>query len=148
MESDCHLPSKLRCGMGGYPNRRCVYHQRIQPPTARLLVDTIPAFDSPCIYAGDFNCRSTTWGYTSTNPDGVALEDWASASGVQLLFDPKQPDSFHSGRWNTTSNPDLAFANLNGPSPHRTILDPFPRSQHRPSLITPDNQSNQYLPNQ
>ena len=110
-----------------------------KPPTARLLVDTIPAFDAPCIYAGDFNCRSTTWGYTSTNPDGDALEDWASASGVQLLFDPKQPDSFHSGRWNTTSNPDLAFANLKGPSPHRTILDPFPRSQHRPSLITPDN---------
>ena len=52
-----------------------------------------------------------------------------------LLHDPKQPDSFHSGRWNTTTNPDLAFVNLDGPAPSRIILDHFPKSQHRPSLI-------------
>ena len=48
---------------------------------------------------------------------------------------PSVPDSFHSGRWNTTSNPDLAFVNLDGPAPSRIILDHFPKSQHRPSLI-------------
>ena len=108
-------------------------------PQDRLQANTIPTFTPTCIYAGDFNCRSTTCGYSSTNPDGAALEDWASTSGAHLLFDPKQPDSFHSGRWNTTSNPDLAFAILDGPSPHRTVLDPFLRSQHRPSLISSDN---------
>ena len=54
---------------------------------------------------------------------------------MHLLHDHKQPDSFHSGRWNTTSNPDLAFVNLDGPAPSRIILDHFPKSQHRPSLI-------------
>ena len=105
-----------------------------KPPTFRLQPDSIPVFTSPCIYAGDFNCRSTTWGYSSSNPDGDILEDWASASGVHL-YDPKQPDSFHSGRWNTTTNADLAFVNLVGPAPSRIILDHFPKSQHRPSLI-------------
>ena len=107
-----------------------------KPPPFRLQPDSLPVFNGPCLYAGDFNCRSTTWGYSSTNPDGDALEDWASASGMRLLYDPKQPDSFHSGRWNTTSNPDLAFVNLDGPDPVRVILDHFPKSQHRPSLIT------------
>lgn len=69
--------------------------------------------------------------YSSSNPDGVTLEDWASASDVQLLYDPKQPDSFHIGRWNRPSNPDLTFTNLNGTSSQRIILDPILRSQHR-----------------
>ena len=40
---------------------------------------------------------------------------------------------------NTGTNPDLAFASV-GPNsrlPDRRILEKFPRSQHRPSLITP-----------
>jgi len=61
-----------------------------KPPTSQLHADSIPAFGPPCIYAGDFNCRSTTWGYSTTNPDGTTLEDWASASGVQLLYYPKK----------------------------------------------------------
>lgn len=75
------------------------------------------------------------------NLDGTALEDWASACGVHLLFDHKEPVSFHSVRWNTTTNPDLAFVNLNGPSLHCVVFDRFPKSQHRPSLITPHNPS-------
>ena len=54
-------------------------------------------------------------------------------------MNPKQPDSFHSGRWNTTSNPDLAFAHMPDSSVHRIVLDRFPKSQHRPSLIDQDN---------
>ena len=48
-------------------------------------------------------------------------------------------DSFYSGCWNTGTNPDLAFASV-GPNsrlPDRRVLDKFPRSQHRSSLITP-----------
>ena len=47
--------------------------------------------------------------------------------------------SFYSGRWNTGTNPDLAFTSI-GPNsclPDRHVLDKFPRLQHRPSLITP-----------
>jgi len=104
-------------------------------------MDTIglPYFCRPFIYAGDFNCYSTTWGYHSANASGKDLEDWTSASGLNLLHVPKQPNSLHSRRWNTSTNPDLACVNLAGPLPHRTMLEPFPKSQHRPSLIQPMN---------
>ena len=48
-------------------------------------------------------------------------------------------ESFHSGRWNTVTNPDLAFASVGSNSrlPDRRVLEKLPRSQHRPSLITP-----------
>ena len=41
--------------------------------------------------------------------------------------------------WNTGTNPDLAFAGVDPDSrlPDRRVLDKFPRSQHRPSLIIP-----------
>ena len=110
-----------------------------KPPSTNLNTTVIPYFSRPCMYAGDFNCHSTTWGYRSTNASGEALEDWASASGLNLLHDPKQPDSFHSSRWNTSTNPEVAFVNLAGLLPHRTILEPFPKSQHRPLLIQPIN---------
>ena len=100
-----------------------------------------PIFPPPCIYAGVFNCHSTTCRYQTTSSNGSALEDWASIADVTLLHDPHQPDSFRSGRWNTTSNQDLAFVNVTSILPQRLVLHPFPRSQHRPSFITPYNPS-------
>ena len=48
------------------------------PILFRLQSDSIPVFTSPRIYAVDFNYRSTTRGYSSSNPDGDTLEDfWA-----------------------------------------------------------------------
>ena len=45
--------------------------------------------------------------------------------------------TFHSGRWNTGTNPDLTFVSVDRDkrAPDRRILKKFPRSQHRPSLI-------------
>ena len=47
--------------------------------------------------------------------------------------------TFHSGRWNTGTNSDLTFVSVGPDSrvPDRRILEKFPRSQHRPSLIVP-----------
>ena len=58
---------------------------------------------------------------------------------LALLYNAKDAASFYSGRWNTGTNPDLAFASVcpNSRLPDRHVLDKFPRSQHRPSLITP-----------
>ena len=46
---------------------------------------------------------------------------------------------FYSSLWNTGTNPDLAFASAdpNSRLPDRCVLEKFPRSQHRASLITP-----------
>ena len=69
--------------------------------------------------------------------DGDALIAWASANNLTLLYDPKEPASFHSQGWNSDTNPDLAFAHTADTGiPTRRVLDKFPRSQHRPSLIS------------
>ena len=92
-----------------------------------------------CFYAGDFNCRHADWGYDDNSPDGECLAGWASINCLALLYNAKDAASFYSGRWNTGTNPDLAFASVdpNSRLPDRCVLDKFPRSQHRPSLITP-----------
>ena len=59
-----------------------------KPPGTRLCLDSLPRFQQPCIYAGDFNCHSTTWGYSSTTTDGTTLEHWGSNTDVTLLYDP------------------------------------------------------------
>ena len=109
-----------------------------KPPPSRLEPTSIPDVPAPAIYAGDFNCRHIDWGYNTTNEDGSTLTDWASAIDATLLYDPKEPSSFTSGRWNTETNPDLAFSKTHQyePLPERRVLDRFPRSHHRPLLIT------------
>ena len=67
-----------------------------KPPDTRFHLESLPQYPKPCIYAGNFNCCSSTWGYTCTNSDGNILEDWASATDTTLLYDPKQPYSFCS----------------------------------------------------
>ena len=73
--------------------------------------------------------------------DGECLVAWASLNGVVPLYDPKNVANFHSGRWNTGTNPDLTFVSVvpDSPVPDKRILETFPRSQHRLSLIVPPN---------
>ena len=109
-----------------------------KPPPTRLRTLDLPVFPHPCLYAGDFNCRHADWGYDDNSPDGECLAGWASINCLALLYNAKDAASIYSGRWNTGTNPDLAFASvgLNSRLPDRRVLDKFPRSQHRPSLIT------------
>ena len=57
---------------------------------------------------------------------------------MTLFQDPKGNFTFHSGCWKSETNPDLAFARTETSSqlPDRRVLGKFPRSHHRPSLIT------------
>ena len=96
-------------------------------------------FSHPCLYAGDFNCRYADWGYDDNSPNGECLAGLASINCLTLLYNAKDAPSFYSGRWNTGTNLDLAFASV-GPNNcllDRRVLDKFPRSQHQPLLITP-----------
>ena len=75
----------------------------------------------------------------TTSPDGESLDSWATSNNLGLLYNPKETASFFSRRWNVGTNPYLAFASFGQDSrlPDRRVLGKFPRSQHRPSLITP-----------
>ena len=101
----------------------------------------LPQYPHPAIYAGDFNCQHTLWGYRNDTSDGTMLNDWAPNLDLTLLYDNRQPNSFCSGRWQTQTNPDLAFTTTKSAHTnclHRIVTDLFPRSQHRPSIITHD----------
>ena len=109
-----------------------------KPPPSKMTPMSITIFFHPCLYAGDFNCQHTNRGYTNTSEDGSFLSTWAASGNLSLLYDPKGPASFLSGRWGSETNPDLAFASSSDDNqlPCRRVLEKFPRSQHRPSLIT------------
>ena len=77
--------------------------------------------------------------FDNKSPDGECLAGWASINCLALLYNAKDAASFYSGRWNTGTNTDLAFPRV-GPNSRlagRRVLKKFPRSQHRPLLITP-----------
>ena len=114
-------------------------HRNIKYIKLRLRSLDLPVFPHLCLYAGDFNCCRADWGYDDNSPDGECLAGWASINCLALLYNAKDAASFYSSRWNTGTNPDLAFASVGPYScfPDRRVLDTFPRSQHRPSLITP-----------
>ena len=110
-----------------------------KPPPTQLQASDLPVFPHPVLYAGDFNCPPVCWGYRTSSADGECLVAWTSLNGLVPLHDPKHVAAFNSGRWNTGTNPDLAFVSVGPDSrvPDRRILEKLSRSQHRPSRIIP-----------
>ena len=92
----------------------------------------LPVYPHPCLYAGDFNCRHVGWSYDDNNPDGERLANWESINCLSLLYNAEDAAIIYSGRWNTGTNRDLAFASV-GPNSRlldRRVFEKFPRSQH------------------
>ena len=70
--------------------------------------------------------------------DRDQLRNWASCNDFHLIHDSKQRGTFRSARWNRDYSPDLCWISTIGGHPQTTlctVLDDFPRSQHRPSVI-------------
>ena len=66
----------------------------------------------------------------------MRLANWYLLNNLHKLYDPKQSQTFFSGRWKRRTNPDLTLCSYaDGGIPMREVLNPFPRSQHHPSLI-------------
>ena len=112
----------------GYRNVNVYKH----PPT-RLQASALPVFPYPVLYAGDFNCphvnwsyriTHVNWGYRTNSADGECLVAWASLNGLVPPHDSKDVAIFHSGCWNTDTNPDLTFVSFGPDSrvPDKCIL--------------------------
>ena len=110
-----------------------------KPPPKRPQASDLPVFPHPVPYAGDFNCTHVNWAYRTSYANRECLVAWTSLKGLVPLHNPKDVATFYSGRWNTGTNPDLTFVSVGPDSnvPDRRILEKFPSSQHRPSLIVP-----------
>lgn len=72
-----------------------------KPPNVNWLDSVIPTFDHPCLYIGDFNSHHFLWGYRTNCSNGAKLMDWCDENNLQIIFNPKDKGTFHSGRWNT-----------------------------------------------
>ena len=110
-----------------------------KPPPTQLQTSDLLVFPHPCLYDGDFNCPHADWSYVANSVDRECLAGLENINNLALLYNPKDSVSFHSGRWNSSTNPDLTFASADSDRrlPDRRVLEKFPKSQHRPSLITP-----------
>lgn len=99
----------------------------------------LPVMPHQSIYIGDFNSHHTSWGYDINDNNGEILYNWMDSENMQLVFNAKDRKTFHSGRWDRGYNPDLCIVSKNKNQiaipAYRTVLNNFPRSQHRPILI-------------
>ena len=97
-----------------------------------------PVLPHPTVLVGDFNSHHPNWGYSEPDSDGDQLQNWASCNDFHLIHDSKQRGTFRSARWNRDYSPDLCWISTVGGHPQPTsctVLDDFPHSQHRPSVI-------------
>ena len=95
-----------------------------KPQPTRLQASALPVFPHLVLYAGNFNCPHVNWGYRTSSAGKECLVAWASLNGFVPLHDPKDVATFHSGRWNTGTNPDLTLVSVDPDSraPDRRIL--------------------------
>ena len=64
------------------------------PPEPFLLPPLIQRI-KPQIVIGDFNSHSTLWGYTTTDSEGEAVEQWADSNRLSLIHNAKLPKNIH-----------------------------------------------------
>jgi len=113
-----------------------------QTSTSRLLRTGVPQIHYLFFHTHhcwlEISSHHHHWGYHEPDEDGEMLPDWASGNDNHLIHDSKQRGTFHSARWKRDYSPDLCLVStVNGrPQPAScTVLEDFPHSQHRPSVI-------------
>ena len=113
------------------------YYQYLQ--TVNSSIPNTAFVPAPSYILQRFQLSLQSWGYLSNNPHEDALHDWAHIVDLKLLFNHKQPKSFHSAVWNTHTNPGLTFyfCDISSLLPHTVhkIGGNFPKSQHSPTII-------------
>ena len=60
-----------------------------KPPPEPFLIHPLGQRIKPRIVIGDFNSHSTLWGYTTTDSDGEAVEQWADSNRLLLKKNQK-----------------------------------------------------------
>lgn len=110
-----------------------------KPPNEKWPLPTLLPVQHPSVLAGDFNNHHTSWGYDENGENKEVLSKWIETENMQLIFSGKDRHTFHSERWNLGYNPDLCIVSKdhNGVSlqVQRSVLNNFPKSQHRPVHI-------------
>ena len=109
------------------------------PQDKQLCLNLMDIPPENCLVIGDFNSHSTSWGYQENDTRGNEVEDWQIDNSLVLINDPKDPPTFFSRRWRTTTTPDLAFATGDIASKtSRHVQNQLGGSDHRPIILAID----------
>ena len=82
-----------------------VVHFVCKPPNEKFVLLALGQGNVPHIVIG----HSTTGGYTTSDNNGEAVEQWADTCNPTLIHDTKLPKSLTCARWKRDYNPDLIF---------------------------------------
>lgn len=113
----------------------CIITSVYKPPNADFKFIEPSNFRNQVnkIIIGDFNCQSTSWGYSFTDKNGEELENRAERNELNLIHDSKLPSSFSSRRWKNTYNPDNIFVSETlAVQSLKSVEAAIPHTQHRP----------------
>ena len=114
-----------------------VVHSLYKPPPEPFLLPPLGQRIKSRIVIGDFNSHSTLWGYTITDSDGEAVEQWADSYRLSLIHNAKLPKSFNSAIWKKGYNPDLIFVSSNiSDMPTKPKCPALPAVEGKPSLVS------------
>ena len=114
-----------------------VVHSVYKRPNDPLELPALGHRNLPHIVIRDFNSHSTTWGYTRTDNEEGAVEQWADSCEFTLIHDAKLPKSFKSARWKIGYNPYLIFAyDSIANMCKKSVMDPITHTQHRPICVS------------
>ena len=114
-----------------------IVHSLYKPPPEPFLLPPLGRRIKPHIIIGDFNSHSTFWGYTTTDSDREAVDQWEYSNRLSLIHKAKLPKSFNSAIWKKGYNPDLIFVSSNILDMcEKSVLDPISRTQHRHICVT------------
>ncbi|XP_046862756.1 uncharacterized protein LOC124456329 [Xenia sp. Carnegie-2017] len=111
-----------------------------KPPNENWPSPPLPHISHPTVVTGDFNRHHLDWGYRTNNTAGEDISTWTLQNNMHLLFDPREKGTFFSARWQREYSTDLIFVSKDNDDiplySSRQVLGSFPKSQHRPLLIT------------
>ena len=80
-------------------------HSVYKRPTAPLVLPALGHINLPHIVIGDFNRHNTTCGYTTTDDDRNAVEQWEDSYNLTLIHNANLPKSFDSAEWKKMIQP-------------------------------------------
>ena len=72
-----------------------VVHSVYKPPNKKFVLPALEHGHLPHIVIGDFNSHNTTWGYTTTDDNGEAGEQWSDLCNLTLIQNEKLSKSFN-----------------------------------------------------
>lgn len=90
---------------------------------------------TPIIIGGDFNAKSTTWGYAQTDGCGARLEETSEDCNLVIINDPMQHTRIGLHPRQQNSSPDLTLAS-SGIVRDWSLFTTTWGSDHYPTLLT------------